>query len=116
MSIWKNLANNQSTGRLRMMKKLFLVFTFTLLSGCSFMEKENPVVIPPSIESFTIQSGDTGLILKSTADDSFENILSTHPILDAEIKDGILTYTEDIDSVPMTRAVNLNAFLQFLKK
>ena len=98
------------------MKKIILGLTPLLLVGCSLFGAEEDVAIIPTVDSFVIESGDTGLILKSSIDENFENILSTHPIIDAGIEEGILTFTEDIDGVPMTRAVNLEAFAKFLNK
>ena len=99
------------------MKQFTLALVLMLLVGCSFGEKEIPTeTTAQTISAFSIESGDTGLILKNSNDESFENILSTHPILEADIEDGILTYTEFIDGVPMTRAINLEAFVQFLNE
>ncbi len=103
------------------MKKLLIGIAPLFLVGCSFLpaeEKPNPVEVvqPITVDSLMIHSGDTGLVLKSSVDKNFKNVISTHPIIEAEIKDGVLTYTEDIDSVPMTRAVNLEEFVNFLNK
>ncbi len=98
------------------MKKLFLGLTPFLLVGCSFLGGDKEIPQIPTIDSFTIESGDTGLTLHSSIDKNFENVLSTHPILESKIKNGILTFTENIDSVPMTRSINLKAFVDFLNK
>lgn len=98
------------------MKKLLLGLTPLLLVGCSLFTAEEDAAQIPTVESFVIESGDMGLILKSEVDGNFENVLSTHPIIDAGIEDGILTFTENIDGVPMTRAVNLEAFVKFLNQ
>ncbi len=98
------------------MKKILLALAPLLLVGCSLFEDKTVPQAPSTVDSFIIESGDTGLILKNSVDPSFENVLSTHPILEASIEDGILTFTEDVDSMPMTRAVNLEAFSQFLNK
>ena len=55
-------------------------------------------------------------MLGKSLDDKFENVLSTHPIIESIVENGILTITEDIDGVPMTQAVNLEAFVKFLNK
>ena len=86
-----------------------------VFSGCSWFGN-TPVSPEKTVESFVIESGDTGLVLKNTLDEDFENVLSTHPILEAEIENGVLTYTEYIDGVPMTSAINLDAFVQFLNQ
>ena len=97
------------------MKKMFLGLVLSLLlTGCSLLSLEEKTPGPITISTFTIESGDTGLILKNTVDSSFENILSTHPILETNIENGILTFTENIDSVPMTQAINLESFVEFL--
>jgi hypothetical protein len=102
------------------MKKIFLGFIFPLLiAGCSLFSETPKEPTPPApitIDTFLIESGDTGLVLKNSVDTDFENILSTHPILEAKIEKGILTFTENIDSVPMTQAVNLESFVEFLNK
>lgn len=95
------------------MKRLLLALTPLLLVGCTLLSQEKAPE-PITVDTFTIESGDTGLILKNTVDPNFENVLSTHPILEASIKDGILTFTENIDSVPITQAVNLDSFVKFL--
>ena len=96
------------------MKKIFLALAPFLLAGCSLFPTAEKTPDPITVDTFTIESGDTGLILKNSVDPSFENVLSTHPILEASIEDGILTFTENIDSVPMTQAVNLESFVEFL--
>ena len=99
------------------MKKIFLAFAPLLLVGCSLLPaNEEPTPTPITVDTFTIESGDTGLILKNTVDTNFENVLSTHPILEAKIEHGTLTFTENIDSVPMKQAVNLEAFVEFLNQ
>lgn len=87
-----------------------------LLAGCSLLPATEKTPEPITLDTFTIESGDTGLILKNSVDTDFENILSTHPILEAKIENGILTFTENIDSVPMTQSVNLESFVEFLNK
>lgn len=97
------------------MKKIFLGLIFPLLlAGCSLLPAAEKTPEPITIDTFIIESGDTGLVLKNTVNTDFENVLSTHPILEATIEDGILTFTENIDSVPMTQAVNLDSFVEFL--
>lgn len=96
------------------MKKLLLALAPLLLAGCSLLPTTKEIPTPITIDTFTIESGDTGLVLKNTVNTDFENILSTHPILEANIENGILTFTENIDSVPMTQAVNLDSFVEFL--
>lgn len=96
------------------MKKILLALAPLLLAGCSLLPTTTETPTPITINTFTIESGDTGLVLKNTVDPDFENILSMHPILESNIEDGILTFTEDIDSVPMTQAVNLESFVEFL--
>ncbi len=98
------------------MKKFLLGLAPLLLVGCTLFAPEGEVAEIPTIDSFVIESGDTGLILKSSVDETFENVLSTHPIIESGIEEGVLTFTEDIDGVPMTRAVNLEAFVKFLNK
>lgn len=99
-----------------MMKKLLLALAPLLLVGCTLFAPEEEVLQIPTVDSFMIHSGDTGLVLKSSVDKDFENVISTHPIIEAGIEDGMLTFTEDIDGVPMTRAVNLEAFVKFLNQ
>jgi hypothetical protein len=97
------------------MKKILLSLIFPLLlAGCSLLPTAEKIPEPITVDTFTIESGDTGLVLKNTTNTDFENILSTHPILEANIENGILTFTENIDSVPMTQAVNLDSFVEFL--
>ncbi len=98
------------------MKKLLLGLAPFLLVGCSLFTSEEVVPEIPTLDSFTIESGDTGLVLYSSVDETFENVLSTHPILNANIENGILTFTEDIDSIPMTKTINLEAFVEFLNQ
>lgn len=98
------------------MKKLLSVFALMVLSGCSLISGDTTAPNEKTTESFVIESGDTGLVLKNTIDEEFEKVLSVHPILEAEIDDGILTYTEYVDGVPMTRVINLEAFVQFLNQ
>lgn len=98
------------------MKKILLAIAPLLLAGCSLFPATEEIPAPITIDTFLIESGDTGLILKNSVDPNFENILSTHPIRQAEIKDGMLTFTENIDSVPRTQAINLESFVEFLNK
>ena len=98
------------------MKKILLGLAPLLLVGCTLFAPEEEVVEIPTVDSFIIEAGDTGLIMTSSLDDKFENVLSTHPIIESIVENGILTFTEDIDGVPMTQAVNLEAFVKFLNK
>lgn len=74
-----------------------------------------PVEITTEIADFYFESGDDGLTLLKTSDSEFKQILTTDKILDAELIEGILTFTaEDENGLPNTEVMNLQEYLDYL--
>lgn len=118
------------------MKKFAIVLVLGLaLAGCKFgnTAEEAPVAEIPAVAvdeivaapiategqiavtDFYFESSDDGLVLLSTADPAFKQILSDQKILDAELIEGILTFTvEDADGLPNTEVMNLHEYLNYL--
>jgi hypothetical protein len=111
------------------MKKLLIVFGLSLmLVGCSFsslFSKEDTKKTPtPSRKivnqikeyNFYFNAGETGLTLLNTDDDNFSIQLSNKIIGEADIVDGILTFTEILDEGENIKVVNLKAYADMLSK
>jgi hypothetical protein len=114
-----------------MMKKMLIAFGLSLvLAGCSLPNfaketKTNTNIMPKpavSVESsidsgnFYFNAGEAGLVLLNTDDDDFSVELSTQEIGEANIVDGILTFTELLPEGENVRVVNLAAYAEALKK
>lgn len=69
-----------------------------------------------SVDGFFIDYGENGLILSHEANEEFQQVLSTNPILSAEIDDGILRFTEVTENMEEIKMVNLQAFVEFLNQ
>jgi hypothetical protein len=116
------------------MKKILPVFVCALLlSGCSLFSgsedvSTDPVVgeteqtyemgtdVPDTIvEDFYFDAGEEGLVLRNVLDEAFSKQLSTKKILFADIKEGILTFTEETaEGGADTQTINLSAYTEFL--
>ena len=116
------------------MKKLLPVFVCALLlTGCGADSSEENIEEPVTmeepayemgtdvpdtiVEDFYFEAGDDGLELRNVLDETFSKQLSTHRILFADIKEGILTFTEETtEGVANTQTINLAAYTEFLNK
>ena len=111
------------------MKKSLIVFGISfLLVGCSLgslfskdesaniSEKSTGIVNKIEESNFYFNAGETGLMLLNTDDDDFSIQLSDKIIGEADIADGILTFTEILDEGENVRVVNLKAYSESLSK
>ena len=119
------------------MKKYLVAFGLSiLLAGCSVpflksseKEAQTPRPMPKpavkvqnpaktgsdlKVENFYFDAGENGLTLLNTDDDDFSVKLSEAEIGDANIADGILTFTELLSEGENVRVVNLKAFAEAL--
>ncbi len=118
------------------MKKLLPVFVCALvLAGCSLKPASDSEMTPEGsdvmaentayemgtdvpdtiVEDFYFDAGDEGLVLRNVLDENFEKRLSDKKILFADIKEGILTFTEETaEGAVNTQTVNLAAYTEFL--
>ena len=110
------------------MKKYLIVLGLSLaLVGCSmpnFAKKDTPTtntILPKpavkkdkevKVENFYFDAGEKGLVLLNTDDDDFSVELSDKEIGDANIVDGILTFTELLPEGENVRVVNLKAYAE----
>jgi len=115
------------------MKKYLIAFGLSvLLAGCSVpflkTDKETKLLPKPAVkvqnsaktesnlkvENFYFNAGEDGLTLLNTDDDDFSVKLSEAEIGDANIVDGILTFSELLPEGENVRVVNLKAFAEAL--
>lgn len=110
------------------MKKYLIVLVLPfLLFGCSLFKKEvkktNEIIPKPAVHvnsninvgNFYFNAGEAGLNLLNTDDDNFSVELSDKEIGDANIVDGILTFTELLPEGENVRVINLKAYAESLK-
>lgn len=110
------------------MKKYIIAFGLSLvLVGCSFgpFSKTNDTKIMPKpavkttenieVGNFYFNAGENGITLLNTDDDNFSVQLSDKEIGEANIVDGILTFTELLPEGENVQAINLKAYAESLK-
>ena len=106
------------------MKKYLIALGIPLvLLGCSPFSSNNADDMPKpavqsistmSAETFYFNAGESGLTLFNTDDDNFSIELSSNSIGDANIIDGVLTFTELLDQGENVRVINLKAYAESL--
>ena len=67
------------------------------------------------LDDFYFTADDTGLVLKKMSDPDFEKVLTTRPVKSAELAGGILTFTEIVSGGEQMKAINLEAYAEFLR-
>jgi len=110
------------------MKKILIVLVLPiLLAGCSlfdFAKKDTKVTPKPAVKissdinvgNFYFNAGESGLTLLNTDDDDFSVALSEKEIGEANIIDGVLTFTELLPTGENVRVINLTAYAESLLK
>ena len=68
-----------------------------------------------NLDDFYFTADDTGLVLKKMSDPDFEKVLSKSPVKSAELANGILTFTEIVSGGEQMKAINLEAYAEFLR-